>query len=128
MTRAQKLAWLNITLFVPFLALVVLEQAGVTFSELPMVLLCLAVVVVTFALARQKGVSADERDGLYGRRAIMVAYLALTICLGAGVIAAGFAFPQTSIPLRFLYFLSGGSWMVSMLAMSIATLLQYRKG
>ena len=128
MTQCQRLAWLNFAFFALMAAVLVLEQLSAWAGGPALLLFALAAPIAAIALMGRKGTAEDERDRSYGNRSIIAGYFALVLCLVAGVLAAGFAFPGGSIPLRFLYLLVGGSWAVSMLTQAIATLLQYRMG
>jgi hypothetical protein len=128
MTRYQRVAWLNLAFFAMVVAVLVLEQLGAWAGGLPLLLLALAGSIATIAMLARKDTVVDERDRSYGNRSIIAGYFALLLCLFAGALAAAWAFPGASIPLRFLYLLAGGSWAVSMLVQAIATLVQYRRG
>jgi hypothetical protein len=128
MTRDQKLALLNSAYFALLVVVLVLEQLGMLAGALPIMLLGLAGSSIgAMVLLGTKGVPEDERDRLYGNRSFMAAYFALLFCMFAGLFAAVLAFRDESIARGFLYVWVGGSWAVSMLVQSVATLVQYRK-
>jgi hypothetical protein len=130
MTRNQRFAWLNLAFFGVLVVVMVLEYLDRLAGGLPVFLLGLAGtgVAVGIVLMGRKGVVEDERDRIYASRAMSMAHLALMFCLLIGVFVAGLVYPAGSVPLRFLYLLGAGSWAVSMLAQSVATLVQYRIG
>ena len=138
MTRCQTVAVLNMVFFAVLIAVVVLAHLdmpdGMLDGALLMVLVGLAVltgaaVMVVIAItSRKKGTVDDERDRLYGNRSFIAAYFALALCILAGPFAAILAFRGESIPPGFVFQWVGGSWAVSILVQSVATLVQYRRG
>jgi hypothetical protein len=117
-----------LAVFALVVVVLVLEQLGAWAGGLPIFLVGLAGSVAAIAILAMKDKVVDERDRSYGNRSLIAGYFTLLLCLFAGVLAAGYAFPGASIPPQFLYLLVGGSWAVSMLVQAIATLVQYRKG
>jgi hypothetical protein len=126
MTRCQRLASLNLAFFAMMVAVLVLEYLGAWAGRLPLFVVALATSIAMIAVLATKDKVVDERDRLYGSRSMIAAYFALAFCLLGGALAAGWAFPGGSIPLRFLNLLAPGSWAVSMLVQALATLVQYR--
>jgi hypothetical protein len=135
MTRCQKLAVLNLAFFALIAAVLVLAQLDMLDDTLGVMLFVLVglagltgAVVVIAKTSWKKGTVEDERDRLYGNRSFIAAYFAFLFCILAGPFAAVLGFRGESIPLGFLFKWVGGSWAVSMLVQSMATLVQYRRG
>jgi hypothetical protein len=96
------------------------------------ILLCLllaAVIGTTILMAKmpwQKGAVEDERDRLFRQRSFVAGYIAVLGCLSIGLVASVVVFPDGTIPMHFVAGWIGGSGIVSVLAASVAILIQYR--
>ena len=134
MTQLQKLAWLNL-IYMPLLAaLTVAARMNILPERVLIVLWCCllaAVLGATILMAKMpwhKGTAEDERDRLFRRRSFAAAYLAVLSCLAIGLVVSAIAFPGQTVPLTVLAGIIGGSFVVSVLAQSVAVLVQYRRG
>ena len=134
MTQLQKLAWLNLVTLPLMVAVIVLEKLGILSdrAELAMLGLLLTVVVAAvFIWAKMpwhKGTAEDERDRQFRYRSFATAYFVLMGSLGVGLAFSSIAFVEGQIPARFLGSWIGLAGIASILAQSVALLVQYRMG
>ncbi len=134
MTQLQKLAWVNLVFLPLLIGIAILGQRGIlsdkTLLTLTWVLLAgvIAVMILMAKMPWHKGTIEDERDKEFRKRSFAAAYFVLLICLPIGLVASVIAFPTEQVPLKSIAGWIGLSGVASVMAQSVAILIQYKKG
>ena len=134
MTQMQKLAWLNLVFLPVLFGAMALGEFGIIGHKVQFALIgllmagALAAMVQMARMPLHEGTIQDERDKQFGARAMSVAYLTLLSCQAVGGFAAVMMYPLGEIPLQFVAGMVGYGFVASIMAQSIAILVQYRLG
>ena len=136
MNRTQKGAWYGLYLSIFLLLVPVVDIFETALNPIllwaigyPLAILMILPLIFINKKSKQSEVCSDERDKLIVRKAIIIAFTILCVILLAAYTISIFAFDVTaSLPVRAFSFIIYTSFIIFVLILSIATLIQYRLG